>query len=175
MARQDRELGADDGMEAVAVSAGEKLGDVSLRLGRVDEAIAVWGDCLTWHRGQEDLERVADLHRKIGSGLSHKGERKPAIEHYQKGINLLKDGPPRIELVGCTRRPPGCTCTPATTCSPSTPPRRRCGWPRSSARRAPRAARTGFGRVFGRIGDTDKARQNLERAVELAAAPTTAR
>src|SRR6185436_14520610 len=46
-----------------------------------------------------DLERVADLHRKIGAALSHKGERKAAIEHYQKGINLLKDGPPRIELV----------------------------------------------------------------------------
>ena len=41
-----------------------------------------------------------------------------------------------------TRRPPGCTCTPATTCSPSTPPRRRCAWPSGSARRAPPAART---------------------------------
>ena len=81
------------------VRIGEKLGDVSLRLGRVDEAIGVWSDCLDWHRGQEDLERVADLHRRIGSALSHKGERKTAIEHYQKGINLLKDGPPRIELV----------------------------------------------------------------------------
>src|SRR6185295_1676644 len=28
-----------------------------------------------------------------------------------------------------------------------------------------------FGRVFGRIGDTEKARQNLERAVELARTP----
>ena len=55
---------------------GEKLGDVSLRLGRVDEAIGVWHECLDWHRGQEDLERVADLHRKIGAALSHKGERK---------------------------------------------------------------------------------------------------
>ena len=41
---------------------------------------------------QEDLERVADLHRKIGAALWHKGERKQAIEHHQKGINLLKDG-----------------------------------------------------------------------------------
>ena len=36
----------------------------------------VWQECLDWHRGQEDLERVADLHRKIGAALSHKGERK---------------------------------------------------------------------------------------------------
>ena len=27
-----------------------KLGDVSLRLGRVDEAIGVWSDCLEWRR-----------------------------------------------------------------------------------------------------------------------------
>ena len=31
--------------------------------------------------------------------LAHKGERKAAIEHHQKGINLLKDGPPDLELV----------------------------------------------------------------------------
>src|SRR5918999_1474552 len=85
--------------ESTRARIGEKLGDVSVRLGRVDEAITVWRECLDWHRGQEDLERGADLHRKIGAGLSHKGERKAAIEHYQKGINLLKDGPPRIELV----------------------------------------------------------------------------
>ena len=48
---------------------------------------------------QEDLERVGDLHRKIGAGLWHKGEREGSIEHYQKGIDLLKDGPPCLELV----------------------------------------------------------------------------
>ena len=96
--RHARTIAPQDG-RADVVRIGEKLGDVSLRLGRVDEAIGVWSDCLDWHRGQEDLERVADLHRRIGSALSHKGERKTAIEHYQKGINLLKDGPPRIELV----------------------------------------------------------------------------
>ena len=92
--RHARAICPQDG-RADVVRIGEKLGDVSLRLGRVDEAIAVWLECLDWHRGQEDLERVADLHRKIGAALSHKGERKTAIEHYQKGINLLKDGPPR--------------------------------------------------------------------------------
>src|ERR687897_340145 len=96
--RHARTIAPQDG-RAEVVRIGEKLGDVSLRLGRVDEAIGVWSECLDWHRGQEDLERVADLHRRIGAALSHKGERKTAIEHYQKGINLLKDGPPRIELV----------------------------------------------------------------------------
>jgi class 3 adenylate cyclase/tetratricopeptide (TPR) repeat protein len=169
VARQDRELGADDGMEAVAVSAGEKLGDVSLRLGRVDEAIAVWGECLTWHRGQEDLERVADLHRKIGSGLSHKGERKPAIEHYQKGINLLKDGPPRIELVRLYEEAAwlylhtGDNMLAIYASEKALRLAEKLGETRAASR-----AHGIFGRVFGRIGDTDKARQNLERAVELA-------
>jgi class 3 adenylate cyclase/tetratricopeptide (TPR) repeat protein len=169
VARQDRELAVDDGMDAVAVRVGEKLGDVSLRLGRVDEAIAVWGDCLNWHRGQEDLERVADLHRKIGAGLSHKGERKPAIEHYQKGINLLKDGPPRIELVRLYEEAAwlylhtGDNMLAIYASEKALRLAEKLGETRAASR-----AHGIFGRVFGRIGDTDKARQNLERAVELA-------
>src|SRR5215212_6874620 len=76
--RHARTIAPQEG-RADVVRIGEKLGDVSLRLGRVDEAIGVWSDCLDWHRGQEDLERVADRNRRIGSALSHKGERKTAI------------------------------------------------------------------------------------------------
>ena len=64
---------------------GEKLGDVSLRLGRVDEAIEVWLECLDWHRGEEDLERVADLHRKIGAGALAQGR-------AQAGDRALPEG-----------------------------------------------------------------------------------
>jgi class 3 adenylate cyclase/tetratricopeptide (TPR) repeat protein len=171
VARQDGALDSDaaEGMAAVGVRVGEKLGDVSLRLGRVDEAIAVWGDCLSWHRGQEDLERVADLHRKIGAGLSHKGERKPAIEHYQKGINLLKDGPPRIELVRLYEEAAwlylhtGDNMLAIYASEKALRLAEKLGETRAASR-----AHGIFGRVFGRIGDTEKARQNLERAVELA-------
>jgi class 3 adenylate cyclase/tetratricopeptide (TPR) repeat protein len=148
---------------------GEKLGDVSLRLGRVDEAIRVWTECLEWHRGQEDLERVADLHRKIGAALSHKGERKAAIEHYQKGINLLKDGPPRIELVRLYEEAAwlylhtGDNMLAIYASEKALRLAERLGETRAASR-----AHGIFGRVFGRIGDTEKARQNLERAVELA-------
>jgi predicted ATPase len=148
---------------------GEKLGDVSLRLGRVDEAIGVWQECLEWHRGQEDLERVADLHRKIGAALSHKGERKAAIEHYQKGINLLKDGPPRIELVRLYEEAAwlylhtGDNMLAIYASEKALRLAERLGETRAASR-----AHGIFGRVFGRIGDTEKARENLERAVELA-------
>ena len=64
-------LGDDD--DAAAARIGEKQGDVALRLGRVDAAIEVWGECLDHHRGQEDLERVADLHRKLGAGAGAQG------------------------------------------------------------------------------------------------------
>jgi class 3 adenylate cyclase/predicted ATPase len=157
-----------DGREH-GVRIGEKLGDVSLRLGRVDEAIAVWLDCLEWHRGQEQLERVADLHRKIGAALSHKGERKPAIEHYQKGINLLKDGPPRLELVRLYEEAAwlylhtGDNMLAIYASEKALRLAERLGETRAASR-----AHGIFGRVFGRIGDTEKARQNLERAVELA-------
>ena len=42
---------------------------------------------------------MADLHRKIGSALAVKGERRAATENHQHGINLLKDAAPSIELV----------------------------------------------------------------------------
>jgi predicted ATPase/class 3 adenylate cyclase len=157
------------GDPAISARIREKLGDVSLRLGRVDEAIAVWAECLEWHRGQEDLERVADLHRRIGAALSHKGERKGAIEHYQRGINLLKDGPPRIELVRLYEEAAwlylhtGDNMLAIYASEKALRLAERLGETRAASR-----AHGIFGRVFGRIGDTEKARQNLERAVELA-------
>ena len=164
--RHAREVG-ERGDARVRVA--EKLGDVSLRLGRVDEAIAVWSECLEWHRGQEDLRRVADLHRKVGAALSHKGERKGAIEHYQKGINLLKDGPPLIELVRLYEEAAwlylhtGDNMLAIYASEKALRLAERLGETRAASR-----AHGIFGRVFGRIGDTEKARQNLERAVELA-------
>ncbi len=116
-----------------------------------------------------DLERVADLHRKIGAALSHKGERKAAIEHYQKGINLLKDGPPRIELVRLYEEAAwlylhtGDNMLAIYASEKALRLAERLDETRAASR-----AHGIFGRVFGRIGDTEKARQNLERAVELA-------
>ncbi|HEY1357224.1 MAG TPA: adenylate/guanylate cyclase domain-containing protein [Thermoleophilaceae bacterium] len=165
--RHARDVGSEE--PAVPVRVGEKLGDVSLRLGRVDEAIGVWQECLEYHRGQEDLERVADLHRKIGAGLSHKGERKAAIEHYQKGINLLKDGPPRLELVRLYEEAAwlylhtGDNMLAIYASEKALRLAERLGETRAASR-----AHGIFGRVFGRIGDTEKARSNLERSVELA-------
>jgi predicted ATPase/class 3 adenylate cyclase len=148
---------------------GEKQGDVALRLGRVDAAIGVWEECLEHHRGREELERVADLHRKIGAGLWHKGERKLAIEHHQKGINLLKDGPPVIELVRLYEEAAwlymqtGDNMLAIYAAEKSLRLAERLGETRAASR-----AHGIFGRVFGRIGDAAKARENLERAVELA-------
>jgi class 3 adenylate cyclase/tetratricopeptide (TPR) repeat protein len=147
---------------------GEKEGDVALRMGRVDAAIAVWEECLDYHRAQEDLDRVADLHRKIGAGLWHKGERKQAIERYQKGINLLKDGPPCLELVRLYEEAAslymhaGDNMLAIYASEKALRLAERMGETRAASR-----AHGIFGRVFGRIGDTQKARENLERSVEL--------
>ncbi len=155
--------------EAVLMRIAEKQGDVALRLGRVNAAIDAWQHCLDYHRGQEDLERVADLHRKMGSGLSHKGERKAAIEHYQKGINLLKDGPARLELVRLYEEAAwlylhtGDNMLAIYASEKALRLAERLGETRAASR-----AHGIFGRVFGRIGDTEKARSNLERSVELA-------
>jgi predicted ATPase/class 3 adenylate cyclase len=147
----------------------EKQGDVALRLGRVDVAIDVWERALDHHSGQKDLEHVAELHRKIGAGLAHKGERKQAIEHHQRGINLIKDGEPSLALVRLYEEAAwlymqtGDNMLAIYASEKALRLAERLGEVRAASR-----AHGIFGRVFGRIGDTVKARENLERAVELA-------
>lgn len=147
----------------------EKQGDVALRLGRVDSAIGVWERALEYHRSQEALEQVAELHRKIGAGLAHKGERKQAIEHHQRGINLIKDGEPSLALVRLYEEAAwlytqtGDNMLAIYASEKALRLAERLGEVRAASR-----AHGIFGRVFGRIGDSAKARENLERAVELA-------
>ena len=147
----------------------EKLGDVALRLGRVDQATEVWEQCLDFHRREEDLSRVGDLHRKIGAGLWHKGDREGSIEHYQKGIDLLKDGPPCLELVRLYEEAAslymhtGDNMLAIYASEKALRLAERLGEAAAASR-----AHGIFGRVFGRIGDSERARQNLERSVELA-------
>jgi class 3 adenylate cyclase/tetratricopeptide (TPR) repeat protein len=147
----------------------EKQGDVALRLGRVDAAIDVWERALEHHSDRGDLEHVAELHRKIGAGLAHKGERKLAIEHHQRGINLIKDGEPSLALVRLYEEAAwlymqtGDNMLAIYASEKALRLAERLGEARAASR-----AHGIFGRVFGRIGDTVKARENLERAVELA-------
>ncbi len=164
-AREPR-LGGD---AAALARIGEKQGDVAVRIGRVDTAVSLWTESLEHHRREENLERVGDLHRKIGAGLWHKGAGKQAIEHYQKGINLLKDGPPSLELVRLYEEAAwlymntGDNMLAIYAAEKALRLAERLGETRAAGR-----AHGIFGRVFGRIGDTVKARENLERSVELA-------
>ena len=147
----------------------EKVGDIAMRLGRVDRAVELWERCLDYHRGEEDLARVGDLHRKIGAGLWNKGDRDGSISHYQRGIDLLKDGPPCLELVRLYEE--------AASLYMHTGDNMLAIYASEKALRlaerleeAAAASRAHgiFGRVFGRIGDSERARENLERSVELA-------
>ncbi len=155
--------------EETAARIGEKSGEVALRLGRVDEAIAVWEECLEYHRRQENLARVGDLHRKIGAAHWDKGEREASIENFQRGIDLLKDGPPCIELVRLYEEAAslymhtGDNMLAIYASEKALRLAERLGEAAAASR-----AHGIFGRVFGRIGDFEKARENLERSVELA-------
>jgi predicted ATPase len=155
--------------DAARARIGEKRGDVELRLGRVDSAVEVWEQCLEHHRKEEDLARVGDLHRKIGAGLWYKGEREASIDHYQRGIDLLKDGPPCLELVRLYEEAAslymhtGDNMLAIYASEKALRLAERLGEAAAASR-----AHGIFGRVFGRIGDTAKARENLERSVELA-------
>jgi class 3 adenylate cyclase/tetratricopeptide (TPR) repeat protein len=158
--------GAD---EAHRARLREKQGDVALLLGRVDAAIAAWEECLEFQRRQEDLPRLGDLNRKLAAALWQKGSLKPAIARYQTGIAVLKDGPPTRELVRLYEE--------AATLYMHTGDNMLAIYAAEKALRlaerleesaAASRAHEVFGRVFGRTGDSAKARENLERSVELA-------
>ncbi len=147
----------------------EKLGDVALRIGRLDRAVRAWEECMEHHRGEENLARVGDLHRKIGAGLWQKGDREGSIEHYQRGIDLLKDGPPCIELVRLYEEAAslymhtGDNMLAIYASEKALRLAERLGEAAAASR-----AHGIFGRVFGRIGDSERARENLGRSVDLA-------
>ena len=147
----------------------EKQGDVALLLGRVDVAIEAWEECIEDRGAQENLARLGDLNRKVGAALWQKGAVKEAIERYQRGIGLLKDGPPARELVLLYEE--------AATLYMYTGDNMLAIYAAEKALRlAERLEEAGaasrahevFGRVFGRMGDGVKARENLERSVEIA-------
>ena len=158
-----------DGEVETAQRIAEKSGDVALRLGRVDPAIELWEGCLEYHAGRGELQHVAELHRKIGAALAHKGERKSAIEHHQQGINLIKDEEPSLTLVRLYEEAAWLYMQVGDNMLAiyASEKALRLAESLGEARAASRAHGI-FGRVFGRIGDAAKARENLERAVELA-------
>jgi class 3 adenylate cyclase/tetratricopeptide (TPR) repeat protein len=158
-----------DGDAARAQRIAEKSGDVSLRVGRVDPAIRLWEGCLEYHQAGGELLHVAELHRKIGAALAHKGERKSAIEHHQQGINLIKDEEPSLTLVRLYEEAAWLYMQVGDNMLAiyASEKALRLAESLGEARAASRAHGI-FGRVFGRIGDAVKARENLERAVELA-------
>ena len=136
----------------------------------MDAAIEVWEECLEYHRRDENLDPASPTcTARSASAYWHKGERRAAIEHHQKGINLLKDGPPCIELVRLYEEAAwlymqtGDNMLAIYASEKALRLAERLGETRAASR-----AHGIFGRVFGRIGDTEKARENLERSVELA-------
>src|SRR5207247_5317889 len=120
---------------------------------------------------EEELPRLGDLNRKLAAARWQKGELKTAVERYQRGIGVLKDGPPTRELVRLYEE--------AATLYMYTGDNMLAIYAAEKALRlaeqlgeaaAASRAHEVFGRVFGRTGDSAKARENLERSVELARA-----
>ncbi len=151
------------------VRVADKQGDVALRLGRIDAALEAWRACLEHHRAAEDLPKIGGTLRKIGAALTQQGERRAAIEHYQQGMNLLKDGPPSRELVRLYEDAAWLYVQSGDNMLAiyASEKALRLAQQLGEAIAVSRAHGI-FGRVFSRIGDVDRARENLEKAVELA-------
>ncbi len=148
----------------------EKLGDVALRLGRVDARDR--------RLGARDGASTAARSRWPGSATcierSARGSGTRAIARGRssttsRGIDLLKDGPPSIELVRLYEEAAslymhtGDNMLAIYASEKALRLAERLGEAAAASR-----AHGIFGRVFGRIGDAKRARENLERSVELA-------
>jgi adenylate cyclase len=159
---------ADPG-DAIAIRIIEKSADVELRLGRAEAAAGEWQQCMPYHSERDDLQHVAQLHRKVAAAFTQEGERDSAIEQLQHGIELIKDEPASPELVRLFEEAALLYMQHGDNM-----------WAVYASERALRLAEGlgerrvasraygVYGRVFGRIGDSAKARENLERAVQLA-------
>jgi adenylate cyclase len=159
---------AEDG-DPTAVGIAEKRGDVELRLGHAENAIAAWEGCLGFYGEDGDLERRAVIHRKIAAAYAQEGRRQAAVEHLQRGIDLIKDLPPTPELVrlfgqaAALHLQAGDNIWAVYASERALRFAEQLGEPRLASR-----AHAVYGRVFGRVGDAAKAREHLERAVEMA-------
>ena len=146
----------------------DKEGDVCLRLGRFDAARERWEEAVEAAGEGGASGRLGDLRRKLGDVLVESGFPDAAIEQYKAGITLCgqEPSPTVARLYGesawvylargdhmlavyAAERAVGVTS--------------KLGEPRAASR-----AHAIFGRVFGRLGDNERARAQLDRALELA-------
>jgi class 3 adenylate cyclase/tetratricopeptide (TPR) repeat protein len=147
----------------------ESLGDVAFRSGRVDDAMATWTEAMEMQDEAAEPDRIAELHRKIGSGHWQKGNRDQSVVNFQRGIDLLKGGEPCRELVelyedaALLYLETGDNMLAIYAAEKAQMLSEALGQSTTAAR-----ASLTFGRVFGRIGDVKRARESLERSVELA-------
>jgi class 3 adenylate cyclase/tetratricopeptide (TPR) repeat protein len=152
-----------------ALRVAEKSGDVALRLGRVHVALEAWRRCLEHHQATDDHQHLATLHRKISAALTHAGDPEAAIKELQRGIRLIGNRPACAELVGLYGEAASLYMRTGANMLASYASERalqvaeELGEPRAAIR-----AHGILGRVLGRVGDAAKARESLERAVELA-------
>jgi adenylate cyclase len=147
----------------------EKRGDTAFRSGHVDSAIAAWTRALDHQRQAGRHSRAGELHRKLGTGHWHKGDRKTSIAEFQEGIDLLKDGEPCRELIELYEEAASLYVETGDNMLAlyAAEKAQRLAETLGQADTASRAHLT-FGRIFGRIGDLEQARRSLERSVELA-------
>ena len=173
-AARDRALGAGP---ADLARIGEKQGDVALRLGRVDAAIGGVGasaSSTTAARRTSSGSPTCTARSARRCGTRASASRRSSTT--SRGSTCSRTARPAWSWCASTRRPPGCTCRPATTCSRSTPPRRRCAWPSGSARRARPAARTASSAACSAASATRPRRARTSSArSSWRAARTTAR
>ena len=122
----------------------EKLGDVALRLGaRRPGHRASGSSAWTSIAARRIWRGWATCTARSAPGSGTRATARARSSTTRRGSTCSRTARPASSWCGSTRRPPRCTCTPATTCSPSTPPRRRCGSRSDSARRRRPAAPTG--------------------------------
>lgn len=161
----DERLGAEEATRARLL---EKRAGALERLGSLDEALDDWRTALAVAERDGNADDAARLLRKLGAGLGRAGRRAEAVEHLQRGIAAAKDAPPSLELVSLYEEAAllyletGDNMLAVYAAEKALRLTEAVGEPRAASR-----AHAVFGRVLGRMGDAERARESLERSVEL--------
>jgi adenylate cyclase len=168
LSRYEAALGFADEADPLAFEIAVRRGEVQARLGRVAEAIESWQVSIEHFRELGSLEQVAETHRKVAAALMHAGDRDGAVRQLQRGIKMIRDGPPSEPLArlfgeaATIYMQVGANMLAAYASERALNVARQLGEPRVASR-----AYGINGRVLGRTGEHARARESLERAVEL--------
>ncbi len=158
---------AEPGSEQ-ALRIAERIGELELRLGMAEAAVESWRPAAAARLERGERGRAALLHGRIAAAELHRGEIAEAMLALREGIGLLEDEPASLELIRLYEEAAalydrlGNDVLGIYACERALRLAEELEMPAVTTR-----ALAVLGRLLARMGDGERARERLDRAVAL--------